>query len=121
MLNAGLDKLFHYMPPPTPDQMPQAGLDLIDSFNSAKWLMPLVGIVEIIGGILFMIPKTRALGAIVILPITVGILLTNIFQVPGTLPVALIVLAINLFVIYNNRKKYMPMLGDGYIDNVELR
>lgn len=110
MLNAGLDKLFHYMPPPEPGQMPQAGLDLIENFKQALWLMPLIGTVEIIGGILFIIPKTRALGAIVILPITVGILLTNIVQVPSTLIIAVIVLAINLYVIYDNREKYLPMI-----------
>ena len=111
MLNAGLDKLFHFMPPPKPGQMSQAGLDLIDNFKQALWLMPLIGITEIIGGILFMIPKTRALGAIVILPVTVGILLTNILQVPSTLIIALIVLAINIYIIYDNREKYLPMIG----------
>jgi hypothetical protein len=48
------------------------------------WLMPLVGAFEVVGGVLFMITKTRALGAIVILPIMVGIMLTHILDAPRT-------------------------------------
>jgi uncharacterized membrane protein YphA (DoxX/SURF4 family) len=48
-------------------------MKLFAAFGEISWLMPLVGIVEVIGGLLFIFPKTRALGAIVILPVMVGI------------------------------------------------
>lgn len=74
------------------------------------WLLPLVGAAEIIGGNLFIIPKTRALGALVIFPVMVGILLTHIITMPSGLGLALVLMAINLWVIYENREKYLPMI-----------
>lgn len=76
-----------------------------------SWLMPLVGAIEIIGGVLFITNKFRALGAIVILPVMVGIVLTNLIYSPSGLPIALVLLAINIWVIIENRKKYLPMVS----------
>ena len=68
-VNAGFDKFFHYMP--MPENMPEQTLKTFQALKTIGWLMPLVGVAEVVGGILFMIPKTRALGAIVILPVMV--------------------------------------------------
>jgi len=74
------------------------------------WLMPLIAVAEIVGGVLFMVPKFRALGAIIIFPIMVGILLTHLLIAPSGLPMALVLLAINLWIIFENREKYLPMI-----------
>lgn len=42
--------------------------------------MPLVGFAEVIGGVLIILPRTRALGALIIFPVMVGIILMSIFQ-----------------------------------------
>ena len=107
-LNAGLNKFFNYMPPP--DDLPQRLLDTMAAFNEIGWLMPLVGFVEIVGGLLFIPNKTKALGAIVILPIMIGILFTNFTVAPSGLPIALSLFAINLWVLFENRTKYASML-----------
>ena len=107
-INAGLNKFLNYMP--VPKDMPENMLKLMGAFMEIKWLMPLVGVVEIVGGVLFIIPKTRALGAIVILPVMVGILLTNTVNDTSGMPMALVLFAINLWVIYENREKYSLML-----------
>lgn len=105
-INAGLNKFFNYMPAPPDENM----MKLMEAFATIGWIMPLVGAAEVIGGILFMIPKLRALGAIVIFPTMVGILLTNIVNMPSGLPIALIFLAINVWVIFENKEKYLPMI-----------
>jgi uncharacterized membrane protein YphA (DoxX/SURF4 family) len=106
-VNAGLNKFFNYMP--MPEKMPEDMVKFMGAVMQITWLMPLVGIVEIVGGVLFIIPKYRALGAIIIFPIMVGILLTNIFNAPDGLPIALVLLAINLWAMYNDRAKYKPL------------
>ena len=93
-----------------PDEMPENMIKLMTAFLEIGWLMPLVAVAEIIGGLLFMIPRFRALGAIVIFPIMVGILLTHIVNAPSGLPIALLLLAINVWVIFENREKYLPMI-----------
>ena len=108
MINAGLNKFLNYIP--IPEDLPENMKRVNDTFMEIGWLLPLVGAVEILGGILFIIPKTRALGALVILPIMVGILLTHIIIMPSGLAMAIVLMAINLWVIYENREKYLPIL-----------
>lgn len=107
-INAGLNKFFNYMP--IPDDLPENMVKLMTAFMEITWLMPLVGFAEVLGGLLFAIPKTRALGAIVIFPVMIGILLVNVISIPSGLPIALVLLAINLWVIYENREKYSVLI-----------
>lgn len=107
-MNAGLNKFFNYMPMPklTPAQM-----DVMGAFMKITWLMPLVGAIETLGGLLFVIPKTRALGAIVILPVMVGIMLHNTLVDQSGLMIALPLFAINLWMIGDNWGKYKQMVS----------
>ncbi|MEC3965840.1 DoxX family protein [Flagellimonas halotolerans] len=74
-INAGLNKFFNYMP--VPEDIPEKAMKMIMAMTEITWLMPLLAIVEIIGGVLFMIPRFRALGALAILPIMTGIISTS--------------------------------------------
>lgn len=107
-INAGLDKFLHYMPMP---EMPAEMMKLYEAFGTIKWLMPLVGFIEVLGGLLFIFPKTRALGAIVILPVMVGIVIHNAMFAPEGLLIAGVMLLINLWMIGDNWKKYQPMVA----------
>jgi putative oxidoreductase len=107
-INGGLNKFFNYIP--VPEDAPVEGMKDYAAMMEIVWLIPLLATAEIIGGLLFIFPKTRALGAIVIFPMLVGILLTHIFVDTSALPVALVLSAILGWVIYDNREKYLPMI-----------
>ena len=107
-INSGLNKFFNYIPAPA--DMPEKAMKMMTAMMGMVWLMPLLATAEIVGGTLFMITKTRALGAIIIFPVMVGILLTHLIVIPSGLPIALVLFAINLWVIFENREKYMPMI-----------
>jgi uncharacterized membrane protein YphA (DoxX/SURF4 family) len=107
-INSGLNKFFNYMP--MPKDIPEHMIKLMTSFMEIGWLMPLIAIAEILGGILFITNKFRALGAIIIFPVLIGILLTHIIIEPSGLPLALVLLAIEIWVIIENREKYLPMI-----------
>lgn len=106
-INSGLNKIFQYMP--MPKDMPENMMKVVEAFESIVWLMPLIAVVEIIGGVLVIIPKYRALGAILIFPIMIGILLTHIFNAPSGLPIALILLAVLVWIMIENRAKYASL------------
>jgi uncharacterized membrane protein YphA (DoxX/SURF4 family) len=108
-INAGLNKFFNYMP--VPKDMPEKMIKAFGAFMEIGWLMPLVGIAEIIGGLLIIIPRTRALGALVIFPVMIGIFLTNIVQDKSGLPIALVFGAILAWIMYENRAKYFPLIS----------
>ena len=107
-INSGLNKFFNYMP--MPKDMPENMIKVMTAFMEIGWLMPLIAIAEIAGGLLFITNKYRALGAIIIFPIIIGILLTHILIAPSGLPLALVLLAIEIWVIIENREKYLPMI-----------
>ena len=111
-LNAGLSKFFHYRPMP---EMTAEQMKLMEAFGRISWLMPLIGAIEIIGGLLFMLPKYRALGAIVILPVMVGVVLHNAIFEPSGLAIALPFFLINLWMIGDNWNKYKPMISDSKV------
>lgn len=108
MLNAGLDKLFHYMP--MPEDVSPALVTAFNAFMQIGWLLPLVGVVEIVGGILIMVPRTRALGALVLLPVFAGITVVNSITDTTGLPIVLVLLAILGWIMYDNRERYLQLI-----------
>jgi putative oxidoreductase len=109
-INGGLTKFVNYIP--EPKGLSKNLIDTMAAMMQIGWLMPLVGIVEIIGGVLIIIPKTRALGAIMLFPIMVGIFLTNTITDSSNLIMGVVLLVVLLWIIYDNRAKYLPMIGE---------
>lgn len=107
-INAGLNKFLNYMP--VPEEMPEKMMKTATALMEIVWLMPLVGTVEVVAGILFTIPRFRPLAAVIILPVMVGIVLTHYYAAPSGLPMVLVLFAINIGVLIENRKKYAPMI-----------
>ena len=109
-INAGLNKFFNYMP--MPEKLPEKMVKVMTAFMEIGWLMPLVGAAEVIGGLLIIFPKTRALGALIVFPVMVGIFLTNTVTDSSGLPIAGVFGAILLWIIYDNRAKYLPLISE---------
>ena len=108
-INAGLDKLFHYMP--MPEEMPESLMNDFQAMMEISWLLPLIALAELVGGILIIIPKTRALGALIILPVMVGIVLVNTVVHTSGIVIALVLAAILGWIMYENWDKYKAILG----------
>jgi uncharacterized membrane protein YphA (DoxX/SURF4 family) len=106
-INAGLNKFFNYMP--MPENMPEETLRDFQAMKEIIWLMPLLGLTEIIGGLLIIFPQKRALGAVIIFPIMVGIVLTHVFVDTSGLPITIVLAAILGWIIYENRDAYEPL------------
>ncbi|MNK05962.1 hypothetical protein D3C87_238520 [compost metagenome] len=107
-INAGLNKFLNYMP--VPKDLPEGMVKVMTAFMTIGWLMPLIAVAEIVGGALFITNRYRALGAIIIFPVMIGIVLTHATMAPSGLPIALALFAINIWVIIENREKYLPMI-----------
>lgn len=95
---------------PVPDDLPEELVNDNTAILEIVWLMPLIGFAETVCGILTLFPKTRALGALIVFPVMVGVLLTHIFVAPGGMPIAIVIWAILIWIIYENRLKFFPLL-----------
>lgn len=107
-LFAGANKFHQFVPAPT--DLPEKMVKMNQAMMEIGWIMPLVGLVEIIAGILYIFKKTRALGAIMLFPILIGILTTHAIAEPSGLPMTIVLFAINIWVIIDHREKYLPMI-----------
>jgi putative oxidoreductase len=110
LVNGGLNKFFNYMP--VPDNLPEGLVKDFGALIEISWLMPLIGFAEILGGLLIMFPRTRALGALVVFPVMVGVLLTHLFVDTSGLPTALVIWAVLLWIIIENRRKFLPLVEE---------
>jgi hypothetical protein len=103
----GATHLFHFGPTPPP--MTGDADTFMKLFGSTGY-MTVIKICELLFGILVLIPKTRALGLILLAPIVVNILIfeLHIAKAPG-IGVALVV--VNALAIYFNKEKYSSILS----------
>ncbi|MDO8995989.1 MAG: DoxX family membrane protein [Sediminibacterium sp.] len=108
-INGGLNKFFNYIP--VPPDMPAELVKVNTALMQIGWLMPLIAVVELIGGVLLLIPKFRALGAIIIFPIMIGILLIHATVAVSGLPLAIILAGILVWILWENRTKYLNLIG----------
>ncbi|MBL7858849.1 MAG: DoxX family membrane protein [Cyclobacteriaceae bacterium] len=108
LLNGGANKFLNYMP--VPDNLPEALVKDSLALVEIEWLMPLIAIAEITGGLLILFPKTRALGALVVFPVMIGVLLTHITVAPSGLPIAITIWGILLWILVEYRTKYIALI-----------
>lgn len=100
--------MLEYMP--TPENLNPELVKDFEAIDEISWLLPLIGIAEILGGALIVFPKTRALGALIVFPVMVGVLLTHLFVDPDQLVTAIVIWVILLWIIFDNRSKYLVIL-----------
>lgn len=84
---------------------------LMEGFVASVYILPVVKVIELLTGIAFLVGRYVALAAVVIFPITVNIVLVHVFVAPEGLPVAIFLLAGNLFLAYVHRKNYEGLIA----------
>lgn len=110
IINGGLNKFLNYIP--VPKDLPAPLIKISMAMMEISWLMPLVGGAEILGGLLLCFPRTRALGVLVLFPVMVGVLLIHLTVAPSGLPIILAIWAILIWIIIEERRKYLPLIGN---------
>ncbi|TDM00362.1 MAG: DoxX family protein [Flavobacteriaceae bacterium] len=102
ILVAGINKFTPILPDPP---MPDRAVEVFTAFSKLGWLLPLVGVAEVVAGLLLLTRRYAVLGALILLPVMVGILLFNSNHFPAQLPMAAALLAINLLVLLVDKEK----------------
>jgi putative oxidoreductase len=73
---------------------------------ASTYLMPLAKMLELLCGISFVVGKYVTLANIIIFPVTLNILLINIYLAPENLPIALFIFLGNIFLIFSHWENY---------------
>lgn len=79
-------------------------------FMATKYLMPLAKGIELLTGLSYVSGKFVKLFNLVLLPVSLNILLLNIFPSKEALPIAAVLFLGNLFFIYNDWNSYKEIV-----------
>lgn len=103
MLFASLSYFFKFgeQPAPVGDMK-----TVMDGFMASKYLLPLAKSVELIAGLTIISGKFMKIGAVILVPVTLNILLINVFMMPEGIPIAAALFVGNLFLMYTNWDSY---------------
>lgn len=102
----GANKFLHFIPMEAPTG--DAGL-FMNSLGASGYMFPIVGVLEVIIGIMLLMKKWVAFALVLLAPISVNITLFHLFlDMPGS-PVALLILVFNGILIYKHWQQYKPL------------
>ncbi|SFA92102.1 hypothetical protein SAMN05660845_0989 [Flavobacterium swingsii] len=76
---------------------------------ASSYLMPLAKALELLCGLSFLSGKYVTIANIIILPVTLNILLINLYMTPENLPIGLFIFLGNLFLIYRYWDNYKSL------------
>ena len=79
---------------------------VMSGFMATKYILPIAKSVELICGISFITGKFMKISSLILVPITLNILLINVFLMPEGIPIAAALFIGNLFLIYRNWDSY---------------
>jgi putative oxidoreductase len=107
----GLNFFLHFIPIPPPTEGTPAA-----AFMGAAYItgfLTFVKVLEILGGILVMVPKTRNFGLLVLGPIVVNILAFQIIIAKASLfqPPVILISVLAAFLLWSERAAFLSLLG----------
>jgi putative oxidoreductase len=102
----GSNFFLKFIPMPPMEGNPAAFMAVIYSTG----FLAFVKVLEIIFAVLLLVPASRRLALVLIAPISVNILLFELFiaHQPG---IGILLVLLNAFAIYQHRKSYMPIVA----------
>src|SRR6188508_1154732 len=103
----GSNIFLHFIP--MPPQEPSLATDFSKALMQSHY-MYVIGFLQFIGGLLILIGKYVPLGLTLLGPVIVNILLFHIFLEPKGLPMALLVSALALFLLWRYRANFAGLV-----------
>ena len=103
----GLNKFIGFMAMPA---MPETAGKFMEALAVTGYMLPMVGIVEILCGALLLIRKWSALALLLLTPLSVNLILFHLFLAPAQIGMALFVAAANVYLLLTYKATYHPVL-----------
>jgi uncharacterized membrane protein YphA (DoxX/SURF4 family) len=102
----GLNGFLHFLP--NPPVSPAAG-QFFGALMGTGYMIPLIFAAQVIGGALLVTGFMVPLALIILAPVIVNILLFHIFLAPEGLPLALVVAAFEVILVWYYRDSFRPL------------
>jgi uncharacterized membrane protein YphA (DoxX/SURF4 family) len=103
----GLNGFVHFIPQM---KMPNPALELFVGLAATGYMLPLLFTTQALAGALLIVGLYVPLALALLAPVIVNIFLFHVFLARDGLPVAIIVVAIEVFLVWAYRDSFAPML-----------
>jgi putative oxidoreductase len=104
----GLNLLLHFLPNPAE---PAPAADFLGALFRTGYLLPLLGVTQAVSGALLLIGIMVPFALVLIAPVIVNILMFHIFLAPSGLPVALVVVVLEIILAWMYRDAFVPLFS----------
>jgi uncharacterized membrane protein YphA (DoxX/SURF4 family) len=106
----GLNGFVHFIPQPK-DAMPQGAMDFFGELMKTNYMIPLIFATQTLGGALLLVNRFVPLALALLAPVIVNIILFHLFLAPSSIPPAIVVLVLELFLAWAYRGAFRSMLA----------
>jgi len=107
---AGLDGFLDVLPHPS-RPLPERALQFAGALLKSGYFFPMLKSTELVAGLLFLSNRLVPLAVAIIAPVLVNIFAFHLFLAPDGLPLAVILVALELYLAWTCRSAYRPILG----------
>lgn len=106
MIVFGLNFFLQFIPmPPPPEKM----MKVMTAFMEIGYILPFVKVIEIVAGLMLLANMFTPLALILLAPIILNILCVHTLIDTSGLPMALLLVAIEIFLVCNRWDKFKPL------------
>lgn len=106
----GLNGFLHFMPTPP---LPEKAGNLMGAFAAVGYMFPLIKGTEILGGLALLSGRFVPLGLVLLAPIVVNIAAFHLILTPGSVGMALALVALEAYLAYAYRDSFRGVLAAG--------
>ncbi len=104
----GLNKFFHFIPNPAE---PPAAMDFFGALFRSGYFFPLLAGTEVISGALLLTGMMVPFALVLIAPVIVNIFMFHLFLAPGGLPIAVVLVALEVILAWMHRDAFAPLFS----------
>jgi uncharacterized membrane protein YphA (DoxX/SURF4 family) len=108
----GVNMFVQFMPLPNPDQ-PEMAQRFLNLLKEAGYFYPIMGFTKILTALALLSNRFLPLMLVVMFPVTINGILFHIKMDAQMAPLAIVIGMIQVYLMYCNKDKYMPMLAVG--------
>ncbi|MBA4136183.1 MAG: DoxX family protein [Opitutus sp.] len=102
--------LFNLLPPPPPGTMPAGAEAFSGALFATGYMLPLIKGTETLCGLLLLLNRFVPLALVVLAPVVLNIVAFHVFLAPSGTAVAIVFLALELYLAWVYRAAFRPLL-----------
>ncbi len=104
----GLNGFLHFLPNPP---MPTPAMNFFGALFATGYMIPLLFATQLVGGVLLLVGIFVPLALLILAPVIVNIFFFHLFLAPGGLPLAIVVVAFEIFLAWRNMAAFESLFG----------